>query len=277
MQSTERVIKVLVGISTTLLGLSFFFGANTKAVSTLLEFYQLHTIIIGAEKIIGAVFVLFAVTVCFSKRHHAMQTIAVISGLFIAIIPLLSLLSASRWIAAEGGFPVIGSGQGIIKYAALIPLLLFLFYKQHFSNRQLIWLNVAPVVMVLVWIGGMKFLRLEAEAIAPLISSSPFMSWLYDLFDIMTTSYLIGVYDIVFAFALMVGIYLSNRILFFTAFAACFAVFITTQTFLFSMPNALSADTVLTGVGQFVIKDLWFIANMLVIYSLTKSEMKNSR
>lgn len=41
-----------------------------------------------------------------------------------------------------------------------------------------------------------------------------------------------------------------------------------TQTFLITAPNALSSTTVLAGLGQFVIKDLWFIANLVIIYHL---------
>src|SRR5213594_4771725 len=35
------------------------------------------------------------------------------------------------------------------------------------------------LVIVLVWIGGLKFARYEADGIVPLVANSPFMSFLY--------------------------------------------------------------------------------------------------
>ena len=36
----------------------------------------------------------------------------------------------------------------------------------------------------------------EAQGIAPLVSESPFMSWLYDIFSVYTFSVLLGVFEI---------------------------------------------------------------------------------
>jgi uncharacterized membrane protein YkgB len=41
-----------------------------------------------------------------------------------------------------------------------------------------------------------------------------------------------------------------------------------TQTFLLSAPNAFSSNTLLERLGQFVIKDLWYIGNLIVIATL---------
>jgi uncharacterized membrane protein YkgB len=37
------------------------------------------------------------------------------------------------------------------------------------------------LVLVLLWIGGMKFTAYEAEGIAGLVANSPLMSWAYQL------------------------------------------------------------------------------------------------
>lgn len=44
-----------------------------------------------------------------------------------------------------------------------------------------------------------------------------------------------------------------------------------TQTFLLTAEGAFSSATLLSGLGQFVIKDLWFIGNLAVItqYSIS--------
>jgi len=67
---------------------------------------------------------------------------------------------------------------------------------------------------------------------------------------------------------LCVGLLIKNNKLIVLAGLACCVVFIMTQTFLITAPNALSSSTVLAGLGQFVIKDLWFIANLVIIYHL---------
>ena len=114
-------------------------------------------------------------------------------------------------MADLGGFPIIGSGQGIIKYFAVLPLFLFLFYRDKFSHKQLTYLNFAPVAMVLLWIGGMKFFEFEANAIVGLVETSPFMSWLYDVFSVQGASNVIGGFDVLFALLLGVGIYTKNK------------------------------------------------------------------
>ena len=48
------------------------------------------------------------------------------------------------------------------------------------------------LALVIFWIGGMKFTAYEAGAISGLISNSPIMSWLYEVFSQRTTSTLIG-------------------------------------------------------------------------------------
>ena len=52
------------------------------------------------------------------------------------------------------------------------------------------------IVLVLVWIGAMKFTAYEAGAIEPLVTNSPLMSWLYAVFSVEATSNLIGVAEI---------------------------------------------------------------------------------
>ena len=44
--------------------------------------------------------------------------------------------------------------------------------------------------------GLLKFTNYEAQGIAPLVSESPFMSWLYDIFSVYTFSALLGVFEV---------------------------------------------------------------------------------
>jgi hypothetical protein len=61
------------------------------------------------------------------------------------------------------------------------------------------------IVIVLGWIGAMKFTAYEAGAIQGLVASSPFTAWLYGVFDLQTTSNLIGSIEIATALALVLA------------------------------------------------------------------------
>jgi uncharacterized membrane protein YkgB len=52
------------------------------------------------------------------------------------------------------------------------------------------------LVIVIAWFGLMKFTNYEAKGIQPLVSSSPFMSWVYDIFSVYTFSVLLGVFEV---------------------------------------------------------------------------------
>ena len=51
------------------------------------------------------------------------------------------------------------------------------------------------LVIVIAWIGAMKFTQFEAEGIQPLVANSPAMAWLYDVFSVRTLSALLGVVE----------------------------------------------------------------------------------
>lgn len=48
------------------------------------------------------------------------------------------------------------------------------------------------LVVVIAWIGALKFTAYEAEGIQPLVANSPLLSWLYNLFSVQTFSNLLG-------------------------------------------------------------------------------------
>jgi hypothetical protein len=67
------------------------------------------------------------------------------------------------------------------------------------SNRlQFIGMHVTRygLVLVLLWIGGMKFTAYEAEGIRPLVANSPLMGWVYNLMSVTAFSSLLGVVEI---------------------------------------------------------------------------------
>lgn len=55
------------------------------------------------------------------------------------------------------------------------------------------------LVLVIGWIGVLKFTEYEAQGIQPLVAHSPFMSWLYDFLPVGTFSALLGVFEVLAA------------------------------------------------------------------------------
>jgi reactive chlorine resistance protein C len=113
------------------------------------------------------------------------------------------------------------------------------------------------LVLVLGWIGAMKFTAYEAEGIKTLVQTSPFMSWMYKVFSLQAASNLIGVAELMAA-ALIAIRPLAPKL---SAFGSVLAVFtfLTTLTFLFSLPGweqSLGGFPALSGSGGFLLKDI---------------------
>ncbi len=113
------------------------------------------------------------------------------------------------------------------------------------------------LVLILGWIGAMKFTAYEAEGIKPLVETSPLMSWMYKFLSIQATSNLIGVTEL--TAALLIAIRpVSARL---SAIGSVLAVFTfsATLTFLFSLPGwekSLGGFPALSGSGGFLLKDV---------------------
>lgn len=113
------------------------------------------------------------------------------------------------------------------------------------------------LVLVLGWIGAMKFTAYEAEGIKTLVETSPLMSWMYKVFSLQATSNVIGVAELIAA-ALIAIRPLSAKL---SAIGSVLAVltFLTTLTFLFSLPGwekSLGGFPALSGSGGFLLKDI---------------------
>ncbi len=118
------------------------------------------------------------------------------------------------------------------------------------------------VVVVLAWIGAMKFTAYEAGAIEGLVASSPLVSWLYSIFSLQGASNLIGSVEILTAVALVVG--LHNRRIAIVGALAAIATFAVTASFLYTAPGweaSLGGFPALSVVpGQFLLKDIVLLA-----------------
>src|SRR5262245_8099683 len=55
------------------------------------------------------------------------------------------------------------------------------------------------LVLILLWIGGMKFTSVEAQAIRPFVENSPLFAWTYPVFGLQGLSNLLGATEILVA------------------------------------------------------------------------------
>jgi reactive chlorine resistance protein C len=113
------------------------------------------------------------------------------------------------------------------------------------------------LVLVLGWIGAMKFTAYEAEGIKTLVETSPFMSWMYKVFSLQATSNIIGVAEITAAVLIAIRPLSAKLSAIGSVLAVC--TFLTTLTFLFSLPGwekSLGGFPALSGSGGFLLKDI---------------------
>ena len=121
------------------------------------------------------------------------------------------------------------------------------------------------LVLVIAWIGLMKFTAYEAAGIQPLVANSPLMSWVYAIFSERAFSALLGVVEVAVAAMIALRPVSAKASAIGSGLAA--VMFLTTLTFLFSTPGweaSLGGFPALSVVpGQFIIKDIVLLAAAL--------------
>lgn len=117
------------------------------------------------------------------------------------------------------------------------------------------------LVIILLWVGALKFTAYEAEGIQGLISSSPLMSWMLSVMSLRTAAALIGVVEIT------LGLLIATR-----AFApkvsavgsmGAIIMFLITMSFVFTTPGVWQPGYGFPFPspmpGQFLAKDLMLL------------------
>ncbi|MBV7548657.1 YkgB family protein [Pseudomonas sp. PDM26] len=132
------------------------------------------------------------------------------------------------------------------------------------------------LAVIYFWFGGMKFTHYEAEGLVPLVSNSPFLGWVYDLFSVDLFSSLLGVLEI------SIGVLIAGRLLSpklsLIGGALSAGLFFTTLSFMFSTPGViepgLGFPAITVAPGQFLLKDIGLLAASLFVagHSLTRLE-----
>ena len=122
------------------------------------------------------------------------------------------------------------------------------------------------LVVVIAWIGALKYGSYEAAAIQPLIAHSPLLSWLYHLFSVRALAAVLGTAEIIAALLIAARPFWPRV----SAAGSAFGVllFLSTLSFLFTTPGVTVAPAggfpVLSVLpGQFLLKDLVLIGAAL--------------
>jgi uncharacterized membrane protein YkgB len=112
--------------------------------------------------------------------------------------------------------------------------------------------------VVLAWFGLLKFMAYEAQGIQPLVSESPLMSWLYDVFSVTTFSALLGLFELAAAALLAVKPWWPRVSVLGSLLAI--VLFTGTISFLVTTPGVTEATAggfpALSITGEFLIKDV---------------------
>ena len=128
------------------------------------------------------------------------------------------------------------------------------------------------LVVVIGWIGALKFANFEAHQIQPLVANSPFMGWLYDIFPVYTFSALLGVFEVTAAVLLAIKP-LAPKLSVGGSLLAIL-LFLATISFLFTTPGigepAGGGFPAISLIGEFLLKDIpllglsfWTLADSL--------------
>ena len=120
------------------------------------------------------------------------------------------------------------------------------------------------LVVVIAWIGALKYTGYEAAAIQPLIAHSPIFSWLYGILSVRTFAAVLGSLEIVAA--LLIAIRPLSPAISAIGSAMGVLLFLSTLSFLFTTPGVTAASgfPVLSGLpGQFLLKDLVLVSASL--------------
>ena len=100
---TKNVVTALLTFSFAVLGLTFLLGANPNALVATFNFYSMGSI--ASESTLGALsgtaLMLLALMTIAARFNLVSAKTVTLYAIFITAIPLLTLLSPTRWVAFQ--------------------------------------------------------------------------------------------------------------------------------------------------------------------------------
>lgn len=227
----------------------------------------------------GAAVELLAGACLLAYRHRTGLRWGALLACSVYAYNLLYLLGNPVWVAELGGFPFLGAGQGTIKYLPMLATSLYLLAQgtrhQVRVENHAARLGWAGIVLVMGWIGSMKFFLFEAQGIEPLLRHHVLFGWMYGYWDLQGVSNIIGLTEL--AFALLVVLGAIRPALLPLALAGIAVTVACTTSFMFTLPGWGPATRfpVLNGAGVFLLKDQFLLAATLLLFSLRPESKPN--
>ena len=118
------------------------------------------------------------------------------------------------------------------------------------------------LVLLLVWMGGMKFTAYEAEAISGLVSNSPLLAWVYSIFSTTQFGVVLGTTELLIAALIAARPFSANL----SALGSGLAIgmFLVTLSFMASTPGVVEPSLGFPALsvlpGQLLLKDVVLLA-----------------
>ena len=134
------------------------------------------------------------------------------------------------------------------------------------------------LAVIYFWFGGMKFTHYEAQGLVPLVSNSPLLGWVYEIFSVDLFSALLGVLEV------SIGLLIAGRAfspkLSLIGGALSAGLFFTTLSFMFSTPGVIEAGigfpAITVAPGQFLLKDIGLLAASVFVAGHSLVELERS-
>ncbi|CAA0103455.1 Inner membrane protein RclC [BD1-7 clade bacterium] len=204
------------------------------------------------------------------------------AGLLGAVVAMLIfaanftyLFTNPVWVDDLGGFPFLGSGQNIVKYLSMFAVVAYIA-AHHYQRlngleslepqkRVITGLAWGGIIIVMGWIGFLKFFTYEAEGIVRLMQSNFLFSWTYHVWSVQGASNFIGTIEWIFLLLLLQMPW--NKTLGRLGVLGIAATAVGTLTFMFSVPgwDANTSFPLLNRTGVFVLKDQFLLACAVLI------------
>jgi uncharacterized membrane protein YkgB len=211
-----------------------------------------HALVTGTAALTGMMAAAFLLCYRVPRLLMAGAALATLSHGFNA----LYFFTNPVWLASMGGFPFLGSGQGIIKYLPMLATSVYLLGQRRLAFH-LAW---SGILLVMGGIGAMKFFLFEAEGIEPLLRGHLLFDWMYRVWDLQGVSNVIGIVEL--AVAALVLASLRWKALAPLALAGIAATVASTLSFMFTLPgwDAGASFPLLNRSGVFLLKDQFLLA-----------------
>ncbi|MGG9999762.1 DUF417 family protein [Pseudovibrio ascidiaceicola] len=216
------------------------------------------------------------ILVLLGLKDRRLGILGCLMAMLIFALNFLYLFTNPVWMDALGGFPIIGSGQNLLKYLSMFAIPAYILgHHMHTAGKEqtanslkklAVFASFAGIALVMGWIGAMKFYEFEAQGIVRLMQSNFLFSWTYQVWDVQGASNFIGIVEWVFLLLLLCLPF--NRFLGGLGVLGIAATAFGTLTFMFSVPgwDADSFFPLLNRTGIFVLKDQFLLAAAIILW-----------